>query len=98
MSNEPKTVIGYKFAHATVGVTKIDVIVTLEIPLENNFHNMNRPSIVNRQFAKMRCQKAKVLNIEIMTVANLFLIMLHVIVDIIKLLHIKRAKCFSDKF
>ena len=65
MSNEPKTVIGYKFAHAIVCRTRIiDVIITLEIPLENNAHNMNRSSIVNKQFAQMRCHYAKVLNIE----------------------------------
>ena len=54
MSNKLKTVIGYKFAHANESGTEIDVIVTLEIPLENNAHNMNRPSIADRPFAKMR--------------------------------------------
>ncbi len=64
MSSEPNTIIGYKYVCLKTCMVDYGFLVTLEIPLENNANNMNRSSIVDRQFAKMRCQKAKVLKIE----------------------------------
>ncbi len=55
-----KSIYGYKVAYKG----KEKYIVTLEIPLENNQHNINRPDIVDSNYAKMRCEKARVLCIE----------------------------------
>ncbi len=62
MSAKPNTIIAYKLAFDKM--KKKEFLVTLEIPLENNLHNMNRPNIVDINFAKMRAQKATVLKIE----------------------------------
>ncbi len=62
MTEKPKIIIGFKIASDETMLRRY--LVTLEIPLENNNHKMNRPDIVDRNFAKMRCQRAKVLNIE----------------------------------
>jgi len=60
--------IGWKLARKNVSIKKADirfvskVIVKLEIL--NDMHNENRSSICDKQWAKYRCESARVLSIE----------------------------------
>ena len=57
--NTSQPTIGYKFARAD----GVRVIVTLEIP-EDAITNINRNNVAVKEYAKHRCNKAKVLKIE----------------------------------
>jgi antitoxin component YwqK of YwqJK toxin-antitoxin module len=56
--------IGYKIGQIKVDSKQIRVLITLDIDINNCKTNLNRKDIKDKEYAKYRCDKAKVISIE----------------------------------